>query len=194
MATTLEIPVEPELPDQYELIDGEVVEVQPMGVYSAEVANRLHDELNYYSRQTRLGRARMDMIFRLPLRQDTNRNRKPDLAFISFMRWPLDRVLPYSGNFADAVPELMIEVVSPTDKAEEILDRAFEYLHAGARLAWIIYPAVRTIHAYTSRNLSPRAFSEDSILDAGDLLPGFSVPVTVLFPPVTGIPEGKSEE
>jgi len=194
MATTLEPPTEPKLPEQYELIDGEVVEVQPMGVYSSEVANSLHDELAVYAKRTRLGRSRMDMIFRLPLRRDANRNRKPDVSFISFERWPADREIPYRGNPMNVVPELMVEVISPTDEAEEVLKKAFEYLQAGARLVWLIYPSVRTVQAYTSPDQPPRVFSEESILDAGDVLPGFTVPVAALFPPVIGLPEGKSDE
>jgi len=194
MATTLELPAEPKLPEQYELIDGEIVEVQPMGIYSSEVANCLHDELAVYAKRTRLGRSRMDMIFRLPLRRDANRSRKPDVSFISFERWPEDRPIPYRGNPLDVVPDLLVEVISPMDEAEEVLKKAFEYLQAGARLVWLIYPGVQTIHAYTSPELPPRVFSPNSTLDAGDVLPGFSVPVAALFPPVIGLPEGKSDE
>ena len=194
MATTLELPPETELPEQYELIDGEILEIQPMGVYSAEVANLLNDELGAYAKRTRLGRARMDMIFRVPLRRDSTRNRKPDVAFVSFERWPKDRPFPYRGNPMDVVPELMVEVISPTDDAEDVLIKAFDYLESGALLVWLIYPRVRTIHAYTSPDQPPRVFREESTLDAGDVLPGFSVPVAALFPPVIGLPEGKSDE
>jgi len=194
MATTLELPAAPKLPEQYELIDGEVVEVQPMGIYSAAVANRLNKHLSAYSLDRGTGESYMDAIFRVPLRRDLNRNRKPDVAFVSFERWPEDRPIPYRGNPLDVVPDLMVEVISPTDEAEEVLKKAFEYLQAGARLVWLIYPGVQTIHAYTSPELPPRVFSPNSTLDAGDVLPGFSVPVAALFPPVIGLPEGKSDE
>lgn len=194
MATTLELPAEPKLPEQYELINGEVVEVQPMGIHSARIANRVNKYLTAYSIQYRTGDSYMDAIFRVPLRWDPTRNRKPDVAFVTFERWPEDRPTPYRGNPMDVVPELMVEVISPTDEADDVIRKAFEYLQAGALLVWLIYPGVQTIHAYTSPGLPPRVFREDSMLDAGDVLPGFSVPVAALFPPVIGLPEGKSDE
>lgn len=194
MATTLELPAETELPEQYELIDGEILEVEPMGVYSASVANRVNKSLIRYSLERGSGDSYMDTIFRVPIRRDSTRNRKPDVAFVSFARWPEDRAFPYRGNPMDVVPELMVEVISPTDDAEDVLIKAFEYLESGALLVWLIYPRVRTIHAYTSPDQPPRVFREEGTLDAGDVLPGFSVSVAALFPPVIGLPEGKSDE
>ena len=189
-AATTDVP----LPDRYEVINGEIVEVPPVSGFSGEVANRVRDELTVYAHTSRRGRARNDMLFRVPLRKDRGRNREPDAAFITFERWPADRPLPYRGNTVDVVPNLMVEVVSPTDDAEALLAKAHEYLRAGAELVWLVYPRVRQIYAYSDTRRPPQVFTETDTLDGGDVLPGFTAAVADLFPPVTGLPEPTDDE
>lgn len=171
------------LPDRYEVIDGEIVEKLPMSAFAAEVANRIHDELVVYARSSKKGRARMDMLFRIPLAEDKTRNRSPDAAFISFARWPENRPMPYRGNPVDVVPDLMVEVASPTDEAEDLLAKAFEYLDAGARLVWVAYPLLKVVYAFESRT-KQRQFFENDDLDGGEILPGFRVAMATLFPAI----------
>jgi Uma2 family endonuclease len=129
------------------------------------------------------------MLFRLPLPEDTARNREPDLAFIKSDRWPQDRPMPYRGNPVDVVPNLTVEVVSPTDLGEDVVAKAHEYLRAGVELVWVIFPRLRQLYAYTAVGTAPRLFTDTDMLDAGDLLPGLSVPMAALFP----IPADESE-
>lgn len=190
MSTALDTPpTHVSLPDDYEIVNGVVVEVPPMSGLASEVANRLRDRLGSYAETRKNGRPRMDMMFRLPLPEDPDRARKPDLAFVSFDRWPEDRPMPYKGDPVDVVPDLAVEVASPTNKAEELLAKGFEYLRAGARLVWLVYPRLRQIYAYTRVVEAPRLFTETDTLDGGEVLPGFTAPMAGLFPPVTGVPE-----
>jgi Uma2 family endonuclease len=182
------------LPDHYEVVNGLVVEKPPMSGLASEVANRIRDELTYHGRATRTGRTRNDMLFRLPLPEDRRRNREPDVAFISFERWPEDRPMPYLGNPVDVVPDLMVEVASPTDRAEDLLEKAYEYLRAGCRLVWLVYPRLRQVHAYHQQGQPPRVFGEADTLDAGELLPGLGVPMAGLFPAVIGLPDAPEDD
>jgi Uma2 family endonuclease len=136
----------------------------------------------------------MDMLFRVPTPRDKTRQREPDAAFISFDRWPEDRPPPYSGAPVDVVPDLVVEVASPSNLADELLLKGLDYLRAGVRLVWLVYPLSRHIYAYTSVTASPRVFTETDTLDAGEVLPGFSVPVSVVFPPVTDLPPPTDDE
>jgi Uma2 family endonuclease len=188
MSIAIEPDLEARLPDRYEVVNGEVVEIPPMSGFAAEVANRIHKHLARYEDTSRLGRSRMDMLFRLPLTADRSRNRRPDVAFIAFDRWPEGRPMPYRGNPVDVVPDLMIEVASPTDDAEDLLAKAHEYLEAGARLVWLVYPRLRVVYAYESPTTF-RVFTAADELDGGTLLPGFRVPMVQLFPPVIPEPE-----
>lgn len=171
------------LPERYEVVAGEVVEKVPMSAPAAEVANRIRDALSAYLRSRKLGCARMDMLFRIPLPEDKSRNRATDLAYISLDWWPENRAMPYRGNPVDVVPDLMVEVASPTDEAEDLLAKAFEYLEAGARAVWVAYPILRVVCEFESRT-KQRQFFEHDDLDGGTLLPGFCVPMAQLFPTI----------
>jgi len=188
MSATLEPETESRLPDRYEVVNGEVVELPPMSTFSAEVANRIRDELALYCRTSRLGRTRNDMLFHVPLAADPSRSRRPDVTFISFDRWPENRPLPYRGEPMEVIPELIVEVASPNDEAEDLLAKAHEYLEAGARLVWLVYPRLRVVHAYESPT-KPRVFTVADDLDGGTVLPDFRVPMVQLFPPMIPEPE-----
>jgi Uma2 family endonuclease len=193
MSIALEPKAEPKLPHRYEVVNGQIVELPPMSGFASEVANRVRDELSAYGRSSRLGRPRMDMLFRVPLAADKTRNRRPDVAFISFDRWPEGRPMPYRGNPVDIVPDVAVEVASPTDEAEDLLEKAHEYLEAGARLVWLVYPRARVVHAYESPT-AVRVFTAADELDAGTVLPGFRVPMAQLFPPAIPEPPAPGDE
>jgi Uma2 family endonuclease len=194
MPTAVENAPETELPNHYEVVNGQVVEIAPMSAFASEIANRLRDHLSTYALRANSGRTRMDMLFRIPLAEDQNRNREPDLAFIKFDRWPQDRALPYRGNPIDVVPNVALEVVSPSDFAEDVLAKAYEYLRAGVELVWVIFPRQRQLFAFTAVNTAPRLFTETDTLDGATVLPGFSVPMTGLFPAVAEEPPAENDE
>jgi Uma2 family endonuclease len=193
MATVLDAPKSVPLPDHYEVVDGEIVEVPPMSWFSSEVANRFRDHLSAYALSKQTGRTRNDMMFLLPLPEDPKRSYVPDAAFVSFDRWPENRPMPYRGNPADVVPELVVEAASPTDKAEEVVAKAHDYLRAGVLLVWVVYPRLRQVYAYTHTATPPRIFTDADTLDAGDVLPGFGVPMARLFPQLI-VEKGKHDE
>jgi Uma2 family endonuclease len=194
MSTAAEAVPEIELPDRYEVVNGQILEIAPMSAFASEIANRLRDHLAAYALRTNAGRTRMDMAFRIPLAEDETREREPDLAFISFDRWPQDRPMRYRGNPVDVIPNLVLEVVSPTDRAEAVLAKADEYRRAGVELVWVIFPVLRQLYAYTAPDASPRVFHQTDVLDGGNVLPGFSVPMAGLFPAVADEPEAEDDE
>ena len=173
------------LPDSYEVVNGEIVELPPMSTLSSEVANLINDELCAYARATNSGRNRVEMLFRIPLPDDESRNRKPDVSFVKYDRWPKDRPIIYRENAADLVPDLAVEVASPNDKMEDSFSKAKEYLQGGVRLVWLVMPKLRVIYAFTPESPSrPRIFTATDTLTGGDVLPGFEVPMAPLFPAI----------
>jgi Uma2 family endonuclease len=194
MSAVLDSPPALDLPDHYEVVNGTIVENEPMSGYASEIANRLRDELSDAARRTGRGRTRMDMLFRVPVPRDRSRQREPDVAFISYDRWPEERPLPYSGAPVDVVPDLVVEVASPSNRAEEMLLKGLDYLRAGVRLVWLVYPLAQHIYAYSHEKERPRLFTETDVLDGGDVLPEFSLPVAALFPPVTDLPPSTNDE
>ncbi|HEX8204021.1 MAG TPA: Uma2 family endonuclease [Isosphaeraceae bacterium] len=167
----------------YEVVNGRRVEIPPMSAYAAKVASRLVTELNIQARAHQLGEAVVETLFRLPLAEDRGRNRQPDIAFVSYDRWPVDRPQPEDANAWDVVPDLAVEVISPSNLAGETLDKVLEYLRAGVRLVWVVYPRQRMIFAFESPTLV-RALARADTLEGGPVLPGFRLPLANLFDPV----------
>ena len=117
------------------------------------------------------------MIF--DLRPTVNRERRPVVAFVSYERWAIDRHMPNTRSWA-VVPDLAIEVASPTNTVDDILEKLDEYFRVGVRLVWVVYPRQSMIYVYTSPK-AVQVLTVGDVLDAGDVLPGFSVPLQKIF-------------
>jgi len=169
--------------NHYELVNGEIVELPPMSDYAGQVVNRLNRSVSFYLSSHDIGESGVELLFRIPLPEDGSRNRKPDMAFVSYERWPRSKPFPYTGNARDVVPDIAVEVVSPCDTADELIAKAREYLRGGVRLVWIIYPLAQEIHAYLPGVRDLRVYFTADELEAGEILPGFRTPVGALFPP-----------
>lgn len=175
MATATPTPV----PDDalYEVVDGQVVEKPNKGAYSGWVASRFQNALGPWVWERRLGRVVREMLFRLGRSQDLQR--RPDVAFVSSERWPLDRQVPDEEAW-DVVPDLAIDVVSRASSAIEVHTRMHEYFKAGVRLVWVIYPKAGELYAYDAPT-SVRILGRHDMLDAEPLLPGFQLPLASVF-------------
>jgi Uma2 family endonuclease len=114
------------------------------------------------------------ILFKGPDGKDTVR--APDVGFISAARVPKDG-LP-DGYFPGA-PDLAVEVISPGDEADEVQFKVTQYLKYGTRLIWLIYGKSQTVVAYTPTG--SKTFDIDSVLDGGDVLPGFKLAVRDIF-------------
>lgn len=163
---------------RYEIINGQRVELPPMSAYAGILASLLVSKLNAFADEGDSGRAVVDMLFRLF--PTDRRNRRPDAAFVSYQRWPKDRPYPRSENAWDVVPELAVEVVSPTDCAEDLVEKIEEYFRAGVQLAWVVYPRRSIVHVYEALT-HVRGLTRADVLDGGAVLPGFRLPLMTLF-------------
>jgi Uma2 family endonuclease len=76
----------------YEIVNGQRVELPPMSAYATWIASRLHGRLWPYAEDKGLGVSVAEMLF--VLNAEHNLRRRPDVAFVSTARWPLDRALP----------------------------------------------------------------------------------------------------
>jgi Uma2 family endonuclease len=78
------------------------------------------------------------------------------------------------------VPDLVVEVVSTWDTNKQVQEKAKDWLDAGVRLLWIVYPDARTVHVHRPGQ-ELRVLSEDGVLDGEEVVPGFSLPVGEIF-------------
>ena len=88
--------------------------------------------------------------------------RAPDAAFAASERIPPGGV----KGFFPGAPDLAVEIVSPSDRASEIQAKVFDYLDAGARLVWVVYPEPRTVAVHRMR-AEARFLTEGDALDGG---------------------------
>jgi Uma2 family endonuclease len=160
----------------YEVVNGQHVEKPSMGIYATFVGSLLYLELGNFVRKQRLGNAVSEALFILD--SVKNIRRRPDVAFVSAERWPLDRLIPESGDW-EVVPDLAIEVVSPNDLFEKVAAKLDEYFHYGVRQVWLVVPGNRQIHVYSPGG--SRIWNVGEELDGGAVLPAFRLAVAELF-------------
>ena len=163
---------------QFEIIDGQVVEMPPMGAISSIIAFRIASMIQNYALPRQLGQAVVEVLFHLALPVD--RNRRPDAAFVSFARWPKGKAIPVHVNAWDVVPELGGEVVSPYDTIEELLEKLQEYFQAGMSVVWVVHPSQKIVYAYESLTKITILGWNDA-LTCEPLLPGFQLPLREVF-------------
>lgn len=167
-----------ETPELFEVVNGVRVEVPPMSAFASRLASRLIGHINEFAGPLGSGEAVTETLFRLPL--ENEQERRPDAAYVSAERWPLDRELSITPRAWDVVPDLVVEVVSPSDKIEDLEEKLIEYFEAGVTTVWVVYPRSKTVHVYDSLD-QVRAVREPHDLDGGTVLPGFKLPVATLF-------------
>jgi Uma2 family endonuclease len=168
---------EPRLPKLYEVVGGQVVEKSPMGAFESALASLLQDLMGPFARMNKLGRVVTEMLFLIdPVKK---MKRRPDLAFVSIERWPLKRRIPRTEAW-DIVPDLAVEVISKTNSADDVEVKREEYLKAGVRQVWVIFPSTCKVFVYDSPTTT-RILQLGDDLDGGTLLPGFRLPLAVLF-------------
>jgi Uma2 family endonuclease len=169
----------PPLPDAealYEVIDGQRKELPPMGAHEVNIASVLIGFLVPFVRANNLGRAVGEMLFNLA---PISKQRRPDVAFVSYQRWQKAVPVPHT-NAWDVVPELAVEVVSPTDAMVEVVTKVREYFQVGVQLVWLVLPEERLVYVYTSRT-QIHVLTDADVLDGGTAVPGFQFPVAELF-------------
>ena len=166
-----------QLPDQpgvrFELDRGELVEVSAATYEHNRIRGALESALRVFLAAQRIGEAVAEQEFRLG--PDTVR--RPDVAFL---RSETVARIDKSKSILEVVPDLVAEVVSPNDTAEKLMRKVDQFLAAGCSLVWVVYPAERKVHVYEPNDLV-RVLSEGKNVQAPDLLPGFSFPVSRLF-------------
>lgn len=162
--------------NSYELVEGKQVRVCPASVLSSTVAMTIGGLLSVFVRRHGLGKVGgADWGAKLAVNPDTVR--APDVAFVRRERLREGRLT--RGFFAGA-PDLVVEVLSPSDRYRNVTRKVQEYLAAGASLVWIIDPEDRSAVVYRADG-TVQTYGEDGVLDGSDLLPGFTLSLTEIW-------------
>jgi Uma2 family endonuclease len=158
-----------------ELVRGELVMMSPAGFEHGDVAGRVHGHLFHFVTQNRLGTVTAaETGFQIGHDPDTVR--APDVGFIRTERVPKVR----TRGFFQGPPDLAVEVISPTDRAGELLAKVQDWLAAGCRAVWVVDPTSRTISVYRGSGEISLLGITDEVADE-ELLPGFRLSVAEVF-------------
>lgn len=161
----------------YEVVNGQKVELPPISIYAAWIASRIDRRLGSHAETHGLGTVVVEGLFILDPVKDLRR--RPDVAFVSAEKWPLDRPIPETGDW-EMVPDLAVEVISPNDVFQDVLAKMREYFRLGVKQVWIVLPVDREIYVYDSPT-DPHVLTAADELDGGTLLPGLRLPLGSLF-------------
>ena len=163
-----------------ELIDGTLVE-KPVGWKESQIAMALGFALGNFIYPRRLGQlAGADGT----LRMKSGRVRLPDITFVSKDNVPAD--WSPEEPIPELPPTLAVEIVSESNTPEEMRIKTSEYFQSGSRLVWLIYPKTKTVAVFETASAEPtRVLAEGDTLKGEPALPGFSIPVSEIFVPLT---------
>jgi Uma2 family endonuclease len=159
-----------------ELVRGELIEMAPAGFRHGEVASRIDSMIGDHVRRENLGKVvAAETGFLLERRPDTVL--APDVAFVSH-----ERLGPGESpaGYLAAAPDLVVEVISPTDSLRDVEAKAETWLRFGVKAVWVVDPAERTISVHTPGGPVVSLTTRDR-LDGAPALPAFSCPVQALF-------------
>ncbi|MEH2139758.1 Uma2 family endonuclease [Nostoc sp.] len=176
----------PEL--QMELVDGNIVVMGPSDYESEEIGIEFARQLANWVRPQKLGRVTGSSAgFILPTLETENgkeannekRNlRAPDVSFVR-----ADRLKTSKRDFVELLPDLMVEIKSKSDRIKPLVEKIQLFLQLGSTVGILIDPDKLTLTVYRL-NQEPIVLQDNDKLTLPDLLPGWELVVSEIWPPV----------
>jgi Uma2 family endonuclease len=163
-------------PGRFDLIRGELICMSPSGARHGIISARIAAFLIAHTNVSNLG-----SVFGAETGFVLSRNPDvllaPDVAFVRKERLPEDDEL---DGYLEIAPDLVVEIVSPSDRLRDVSDKVMEYLQAGVGLVWVVEPRRKLVNVYLP-DYTSRILTGDDELDGGDVLPGFRLPLSGIF-------------
>jgi len=161
----------------FEMIRGVIYEVVMPTPIHAFIASLIYRLIANFLDTHPLGFAYADgCMFYMPNGDDVI----PDAAFVSKERLS---IIPARYEIA---PDLAVEVISPSNKPDDMLSKIESYIECGTRLVWAVYPEEKLVRVWRpdgKGRASVQKLNITGILDGEDVLPSFTVAVKDIFPP-----------
>ena len=109
--------------------------------------------------------------------------RVPDASVIY-----MDRIPDLEDRTAVIAPDLAVEVISPSESPHRVSEKTALYLNSGARIVWNVYPDTQSVEVWTQQAQASNIMqvqrllaTNNDVLSAGDVLPGFTLPLRDIF-------------
>ena len=163
---------------RWELINGALITMPPAGETHGRVGGSLHVHLGAYVLPRNLGYVYLSETGYV-LSENPPTVRMPDVSFIRAERLPApgDR-----DGFIRIAPDLVAEVISPSDRMADVLAKVGLWLEFGVPLVLLIAPISRTVTVFRP-DREPRTLTVDQTLEGEEVVPGFTLPVRDIFIP-----------
>lgn len=156
----------------YEYVNGKLEKKNMPNAKHSGIAGRLTGELWFYLKKNKIGRVYPEAHFQIG--ED---KRVPDVAFVA------ENKIPDTGEpqkFWSFAPDLAVEIVSPTDFYQDVLDKIDEYFLAGVKQVWLINPEKENLTIYYSFD-EPKVLSKTDTLTCEEILPKFRLKLSEIF-------------
>ena len=159
-----------------ELVGGRIVRMTPTNPTHGRIEVNVAVALSRYARTQKLGVVMAGEVGVFTTR-DSDTVSAPDVLFLSHER---DVLRTRRDGFLEVAPDLVVEILSPTDRPDAVRRKLDEYFAAGVRMAWVVDPVTRTVRVHRPGG-DVRSVAAGEVMAGEDVLPGFVLPVDEVF-------------
>jgi Uma2 family endonuclease len=161
--------------ERYEVVSGQLVEVEVTGEQHGRIEFKLLLKMGNYVVDNNMGTLYPgDMSFVLDGDEDNiNILREPDIAFVAV------ESMKSTEKYLYQAPELAVEIISPSQTFQEIMDKVSEYLQFGVKEVWVVQPKSKRIHVYFANNRFV-IYQNDDLLES-EIIKGFKLKLGEIF-------------
>lgn len=175
-----------ELEGRFELIDGEIVPLSPTVFGHSWFANLFQTTINGFAQPRGLGAAFLETTFVKPDASDRDwvkGSRIPDVLFVTASRLAEYRLAnpDWLSRPLALIPNLVIEIVSPTDNYSEVGEKVQRYLDDGVLLVWVFDAQQRNVTVHRQGSNQQIKLTEHDMLDGEEVIPGLQIPLHEFF-------------
>ena len=155
---------------------GKLIVMSPTGSESGRKNGRLFFQVELWNNETKLG---VSFDSSTGFRLSNGALRSPDVSWIKLTKWN-NLSEQQQRKFAPIDPDLVIELMSPTDDLSELQQKMMEYMDCGVKLGWLIHPDEKQVEIYRNGQ-NKEVLNNPQSLSGEDVLPGLTVDLSSIL-------------
>jgi Uma2 family endonuclease len=156
--------------------EGNLIFMSPTGSQTGDRNLELAFQIKLWNKQNKLGKV-FDSSTGFKLSNGAVRS--PDVSWVAIAKW-ISLTKEQQRKFAPIDPDLVIELMSPTDDLDELQNKMREYMNCGVRLGWLINPDAQQVEIYR-QGREKEVLSNPKTLSGEAIMPGLTVNLAEIF-------------